>query len=146
MRFDGFGNIRTDLVGREAQLQEITKYFSAESSERLRIFSICGFPGEGKTRLALEYCIREHATYGDDKFWIDARSDMMALRSFEKIAAEMGVPCGPDLIQISESVKVVRERLKNSSKRWLMVFDSYDRPEDFPDLKRLIPTGNVTFL
>ena len=142
-RFDVFGNTITDFVGRKTELGDIDRHFSKASNDRPRIFSILGFPGEGKTRLAQEFCHKSQQKYRG-MYWINAKSDMTALHSFVRIANALGLG-KEEVVNMDpfRSVRLVDPELKLWSERWLMVFDSYDQPEKFPDIKRLIPPGIV---
>jgi hypothetical protein len=140
---DAIGIMSIPFIGREDLVKAILAYFADEPTEsykRPRVLSIWGLAGEGKSRLALEVSLRSRERYSG-VYWVNASTDVTAMQSFETLAAEFGSKGGFDQQEYNVSVKFVRDQLKSRNARWLMVFDSYDRPEDFPDVKRLIPSG-----
>ena len=42
-------------------------------------------------------------------------------------------------------IRLVKDRLENWSEPWLLVFDNYDDPKNFPNVKRYIPIGRRSF-
>lgn len=126
------------FVGRHAELNALTEFFSAARRDGPRILSVCGSPGEGKTRLVQEFCIQWRARY-KNIYWINSVTDMTVIQSFVSIAADIGFY---DMkINYANSIKSVRAKLQSENDPWLMVFDSYDYPDMYPDITRLVPTG-----
>lgn len=63
------------------------------------------------------------------------------MQSYGMIAAEL---TGDSRIETSDSaaqIKLVKERLEQWGEAWLLVFDNYDEPERFPDIRKFIPTS-----
>jgi len=133
----------TPRIKREDTLRDILAHFADEPTEsykRPRILSIWGLAGEGKSWLAREIALRSRERYSG-VYWINASTDVTALQSFDTLATELGFQGSLDPQQYSQSVKFVLTELKARNSRWLMILDSYDRPEEFPDVKRLMPSG-----
>jgi hypothetical protein len=130
-------------INREDTLRDIIAHFAdepIESYKRPRILSIWGLAGEGKSWLAREIALRSRGRYSG-VYWINASTDVTALQSFDALATELGFQSSLDPCRYSQSVKFVLTQLKFRDSRWMMIFDSYDMPEEFPDVKRLIPSG-----
>ena len=138
--FDNFKNLGEDYIGRESQLKEIHSYFSKKSNGKPRILIIRAIGGQGKTQMALEYCRQSQKKYRGI-FWLNATSDMTVIGSFEKIATELELISSENLLDASLKIGTVNKTLESWTERWLMVFDKYDLPEDYPDIKRLIPSS-----
>lgn len=75
------------LIGRESELTEAAALLQAHP-----LLTICGGPGFGKTRLALELALRQRETHADGVWWVD----LTLLREGEPpaaaVARTMGVP------------------------------------------------------
>jgi hypothetical protein len=104
---------------------------------------LCALGGQGKSQIVLEYCHRSQETYRGI-FWINASSNTTATQSFEVFAAELGRASSTDLGDAKAKVKFVKDTLKLWDERWLLVFDNYDRPDDFPDVERFIPSSTCS--
>jgi hypothetical protein len=137
--FDNFKNLGEDFIGRKNELAEIRSYFSAKLNGMPRVLIIHALAGQGKTQIALEYCRQSHAIYGCI-FWLNATSDMTVIGSFEKIATELQLASSEDLSDAAVKIRAVKDHLESWKERWLMIFDNYDWPGDYPDTKRLIPS------
>ena len=137
--FDHFKNLGEDFIGRKKELAEIQSYFSEKSNRMPRVLIIQALAGQGKTQIALEYCRQSQEIYGGI-FWLNATSDMTVIGSFEKIATELQLVSSENLSDFPMKVRAVKNHLESSKERWLMVFDNYNWPEEYPDTKRLIPS------
>lgn len=84
MRVDHF-------VGREAQLQYITAHFSESQVARPRTLILCALGGQGKSQIALEYCLSSRKIYRG-VFWVNASSESTAIQSYHQIAAALTEP------------------------------------------------------
>jgi ATP/maltotriose-dependent transcriptional regulator MalT len=137
--FDNFKNLGEDFIGRKNELAEIRSYFSKKPNRMPRVLIIHALAGQGKTQIALEYCRQSQEIYGGI-FWLNATSDMTVIGSFEKIATELQLASSETLSNAAVMIRTVKDHLESWKERWLMVLDNYDRPEDYPDTKRLIPS------
>jgi hypothetical protein len=100
--------------------------------------------GQGKSQIALEYCRRCRDAYRGI-FWIFASSATTATQSFEGISTELGLGTSADLGGTDAVIRVVKDTLESWDERWLLVFDDYNCPEDFSNIKEFIPLGNHLF-
>ncbi|KAF2180104.1 hypothetical protein K469DRAFT_467819, partial [Zopfia rhizophila CBS 207.26] len=94
--------------------------------------------GQGKSQIALEIC-RKLKKSCRGVFWLDATSKATLERSFERIAEELNRSAGRLLEDTESKVKFVLDTVQGWEERWLMVYDNYDRPDVFPDIKRFLP-------
>jgi hypothetical protein len=130
-----------EFVGRKSQLRDILSYFTATSTTEPRCLILHALGGQGKSQIALEYCRRSREVYRGI-FWINANSEVMAIQSYERIAAALMGPPSPVIDSADNMIELVKRRLESWSERWLLVFDNYDNPDEFPGVKRFIPTSS----
>ena len=129
-----------DFIGREAQLLEIVSYFSTPDEGLPKILILHALGGQGKSQIALEYCRRSRKTYRGI-FWINANSEATATQSFEKFSIELSRGLSTRLDDADARIRFVNDILEHWRERWLLVFDNYDWPDDFPNVDRFIPSG-----
>ena len=131
-----------DFIGREGLLDEIRWHFSQDSKESPRILILYALGGQGKSQIALEYCRRWRDAYCGI-FWVDANSVATVMQSYGAIAAEL---IGESRIKTSDStvqMEMAKRHLEQWSEAWLLVFDNYDKPEKFAEVKKFIPTSKL---
>ncbi|KAI9871969.1 MAG: hypothetical protein M1830_002210 [Pleopsidium flavum] len=132
------------FVGREELLDRINLSFMEHSaSARVHVTVLLGMGGQGKTQIALEYCARTQNNY-QGIFWIDSFSESSVLRSFEKIALKLKAP--ESVATASLKVDFVKTVLIGWSKPWMLIFDNYDNPISFNNLKAYFPSGHGNIL
>ena len=133
-----------DFVGREMQLRQILSHFWVGSTRERPYLILHALGGQGKSQIALEYCRQSRETYRGI-FWVNALSEVSASQSYEMIAS---VLVGGHLTTTGDTdaqIRLVKDRLENWNEPWLLVFDNYDDPENFPNVKRYIPMGRRSF-
>jgi hypothetical protein len=115
-------------------------YFSVGDDTQPRVLILYALGGQGKSQIALEHCRRSSETYRGI-FWINANSEATATRSFEGIASELAKVSPIFLEDTAAKIKFVKHSLENWDERWILVFDNYDQPDDFPGVEQFIPLG-----
>ncbi|KAL8860796.1 MAG: hypothetical protein Q9178_002826 [Gyalolechia marmorata] len=136
-----------DFVGREAQLKEISAYFATESTQEPRVLILCGLGGQGKSQIVLEYCRRHRVSYRGI-FWVDASSEALALQSYIHITIALSGESPPTIKEREKTIEIVKARIEDWNEPWLLVFDNYDKPDDFTDVRKFLPKsdrGHVIF-
>ncbi len=128
-RVDGF-------VGREDVLQRIDKALSNGSGPHYAVLQ--GMGGQGKSQVALEYCRRKKDSPYSAIFWVDATTESSVKGSFQSISECIKVETDY-LSNIEARVAFVLKKLPSWTVRWLMVFDNYDNPDTFPNIRDFIP-------
>jgi Cdc6-like AAA superfamily ATPase len=135
------------FVGREDILENIDSTFSDTLSTSLRpkVLVLHALGGQGKSQLALEYC-RRSKEIGKYRgiFWINASSATTASQGFETIAAKINSSLKKVLPDTDSKIAFVKENLEGWKEWWLLVFDNYDQPNIFKNIKSLIPAGKRT--
>ena len=101
-----------------------------------------GIGGQGKSQVALEYCHRKKDNPYSAIFWVDATTKTAAKESFQSISERIRLQTDylPD---INARVAFVLKMLTSWTVRWLMVFDTYDNPDAFPNIQDFIPQSEL---
>ena len=131
------------FVGRAAQLEEIASCLADPSSQQPRVLVLHALGGQGKSQTVLEYCRRWRKDYRG-VFWVNASSRSLATESYHRISRALsGQTQTPDDNgeQVIETVKAELEHWHNS---WLLIFDNYDTPDGFSDIRRYFPQGKLS--
>ncbi|WP_055491865.1 FxSxx-COOH system tetratricopeptide repeat protein [Streptomyces sp. TP-A0356] len=94
-----------------------------------------GLGGVGKTQLAVEYIYRYQSQY-QLIWWINAEDPAVVRSSIAALAPHLGLqaPSGDEALPLVLNAL----RLGSPYRRWLLVFDNADRPED---LEEYFPSG-----
>ncbi|MFD7564770.1 FxSxx-COOH system tetratricopeptide repeat protein [Streptomyces tendae] len=95
-----------------------------------------GLGGVGKTQLAVEYIYRYQSQY-QLIWWINAEDPALVRSAIAALAPHLGLEAGPSG---DEALPLVLDALRRGSpyRRYLLVFDNADRPED---LEEYFPSG-----
>jgi hypothetical protein len=130
--------LKTDqFFGRATELSQISDYLEEASSSTQKMIAIHGFPGSGKTQLALEYAMRSREHF-HGCLWINAGSRMSIEQSFMTCVGIIysKYPAFSELANRLEPFDVVRAWLQTPAHYpWLMIIDGLD---DLVCGKRLI--------
>ena len=94
--------------------------------------------GQGKSQIALEHCRRASASHRG-VFWIDASSKEATERSFDGFAPKIEDDPERLLDGSLSKAALVLEAVQEWEETWLMVFDNYDQPDIFPDIREYMP-------
>jgi tetratricopeptide (TPR) repeat protein len=100
--------------------------------------------GQGKTQIALELC-RRLKKHCDGVFWLDATSRTSLERGFENLARELVGSITSDLKDVDTIVRFVLNTIQEWEERWLIVYDNYDHPDVFKDIKRFLPDSKSVY-
>ncbi|WP_405879594.1 FxSxx-COOH system tetratricopeptide repeat protein [Streptomyces sp. NBC_01136] len=116
------------FTGRNSVLDRVREQLSSGISVVLpQPQALFGLGGVGKTQVALEYVYRFMADY-DLVWWISAEQSDLVVASLAELADRIGAPGGEDLTLASqEALQMLARGLP--TKRWLLVFDNADDPE-----------------
>lgn len=117
-------------VGREDIFSRIDNALSGGSGPHIAVLQ--GLGGQGKSKIALEYCYRKTATRRRAQFWVDATTEESTKESFWAISEQIKKP-NDVLHNIKARIDFVLQFLGSWSIQWLLVFDEYDDPNAFPN-------------
>jgi hypothetical protein len=102
---------------------------------------LSGIGGQGKTQLAIEYCRQaQDSKMFSAIFWVQASKEAVAKKDLETIC---DIIKAPDKIfqSADEKVNYVRQTMSLWPRPWLLVFDNYDDPDSFNNIRTLIPSS-----
>lgn len=130
------------FTGRSDLLRELHSML-VSSTERAALLphTLHGLGGVGKTHLAIEYVHRFAHEY-DLICWLPAHDVTQVRDSLVELGHAMGLP--DNLQNVTRAIEAVLDALRTGEpyRRWLLVFDNADQPEDLrPYLP--YPTGHV---
>jgi tetratricopeptide (TPR) repeat protein len=127
------------FIGRDAIMATLEAALSKPSSEAPKVVVLHGMGGQGKTQIALKYCIRARTArkfFGT--FWVEASSEKALKKSFEAIAEEIK-PLGRQFQDEASILAFLDVTFQSWSRPWLMVLDNWDDVSAFSNLRDYIP-------
>jgi tetratricopeptide (TPR) repeat protein len=104
---------------------------------------IRGIGGQGKSQVAMEYCHRERDGPSPDIFWIDATSENSVTSTFVSISGLISTETD-HLLNSDARIAFVRRKFASWSTGLLLVFDNYDNPHDFSNIRDFFPPNNLS--
>jgi Cdc6-like AAA superfamily ATPase len=129
------------FIGREDILTDIESSFAlSRRQSRPAALILHAMGGQGKTQVALELCRRRKPDCRAI-FWINATSETTAGRDIEIISSRLNTPLKRTLDDVSSKVEFVKETLENWNEAWMMIFDNYDSPTGFENVKDFMPSS-----
>lgn len=132
------------FVGRSSELHMIEEILKPgdEPPQQQRV-ALGGLGGVGKTQLAITYAKRNHST-NKSIFWLSAASEATLRRSLRSMAGQI-FPIQEYAALEDEQILIhVRRWLSDAknSTQWLLVFDSYDDPDQFGTKQYYLPASH----
>lgn len=137
-----------DFYGREDVIRKIEDVLlpadaNGESPKNMKIFSICGPGGMGKTQIATEFTLRYQDAF-EAIFWVHADEEVTLADEFSQIAEKLGLVLegtadakDPVVTRelakgwLAEPLRSYRMADRNADNEvpWLLVFDNVDNPD-----------------
>ncbi|MFE4641217.1 FxSxx-COOH system tetratricopeptide repeat protein, partial [Streptomyces sp. NPDC056730] len=125
----------TRFTGRETLLNNAYQALQ-EADGGAGVVTLHGMSGVGKTQLAAEYVYRFGAEY-DVVWWVAADKRVTCRQRLAELAPALGLSTG---VEYGERLRAARDALRRGDpyRRWLLVLDGADEPDQIWDL---VPTG-----
>jgi hypothetical protein len=123
--------------GRQEELEKIYHHLCPNDDPKYRTYTIYGRRGVGKTEIALQFAYTNPANY-DAVFWIQCETSVAIRQSFTDVAVSLNLPGADRDGHHEENLLSVKEWLKKTKKRWLLIFDN---AENAQILKQYWPMG-----
>jgi tetratricopeptide (TPR) repeat protein len=109
--------------GREPELENLHSLLDDANEHEVKIASVCGLGGSGKTSLAAEYAQRWKDFYDGGAFWFSGEDELTFANSVDDLAVFFGT-----LLDTSPDRTLVKtlEVISKIKKPWLIVLDDMD--------------------
>jgi tetratricopeptide (TPR) repeat protein len=133
--FTGRDEILEQLHARASS--SVTVVLQEHGAENPLPRAVQGLGGVGKTAIAIEYAYRYRSEY-DIVWWIPADQLASVRASLANLATRLELDVPPAGIDGPIGAVLNALRLGEPYRRWLLIFDNADQPEE---IKRLIPDG-----
>ena len=130
----------TVLAGREKLLADLHIRLADASRGGVRIVTLHGMGGAGKTSLAVEYAHRHQATAAV-AWQFPAEDPTVLTAEFARLAGVLGA--GSSLLEAQDPVAVVHAVLAASPREWLLVFDNAPDQESVRTFLPPAGTGRI---
>ncbi|RDI19202.1 FxSxx-COOH system tetratricopeptide repeat protein [Lentzea flaviverrucosa] len=126
-----WGNVpprNPNFTGRVELLEQLGKRLTAGGATAVLPSALHGMGGIGKTQMATEYIYRHLQDY-DLIWWIEAARPTQIRAGLTELARQLGLPGASEA---NTAVPAVREALRvgRPFRRWLLVFDAAESPEE----------------
>jgi hypothetical protein len=117
------------FTGREDLLTQLGSRLGASADQDGAVavvpLALYGLGGVGKTQLALEYAYRHAADY-DLAWWIPAQNPITIPTALAQLGSQLDIPETDDQLKLARAVL----RALGARRRWLLVFDNAEEPDD----------------
>jgi tetratricopeptide (TPR) repeat protein len=130
-----------NFTGRTELLTGLREHLTSKATALLP-HTLHGLGGVGKTQLAVEYVYRYTSEY-DLVWWVPSEQPPLIRQSLLALAPQLRLKVGPG-DDVQQTLNAINDalRLGTPYRRWLLVFDNADRPEELgPFLSN--PSGHI---
>lgn len=128
------------FVERKDTLSKMSDYFSTTNDACPKIMILYALGGQGKSQIALKYCKMSREDH-QGIFWINASSEATTKEAFAKIARGLDRTTPVELENSDQKVQYVLNTLGDWTTDWILVFDNYDSPSTFKQLRNYFPSS-----
>ncbi|KAE9369693.1 hypothetical protein N431DRAFT_547106 [Stipitochalara longipes BDJ] len=129
------------FFGRNDIMSKIDRAFSVGPSPHVAVLR--GMGGQGKSQIAMEYCHRKKDESCYDIFWIDATSESSVTSTLISISGLISTATD-QLLDNQARVAFVSRKFSSWPNELLLVFDNYDNPHEFPNIRDFFPSNKLS--
>ncbi|KAK5263058.1 hypothetical protein LTR96_011509 [Exophiala xenobiotica] len=121
------------FIGRESEMAQVGEVLRpGDFSPEQRRLVLGGTGGMGKTQLAIAFATRHQQEY-DSVLWLNASSEATLSDSFRLVAEAIFDVQDAQALKDEQSLVQTRRWLSDKKNtRWLLIFDNYDDPIQYP--------------
>lgn len=113
-----------------------------QGHEELRVMSIHGLGGVGKSQLALNYANTSMKSY-DVIAWIPYETHVKITRALSMLAKKLGLPKGDDSEDDCQASSKVKDWLNGSGRSFLLIFDNVEQINILPEVWPSSEKGSI---
>ncbi|KAI4216046.1 MAG: hypothetical protein LQ351_001542 [Letrouitia transgressa] len=134
------------FIGRQDVLNDIINYLikrdnglSKNAAATRTVAVLQGMGGQGKTQIALEICENlQVQNQFKSILWVNARSEDSVVHAFERFAQQM-TQKGSHFSDTEAKIDYVLQRIEDTRRPCLLIFDNYDDLDNFKGIRRYFP-------
>jgi hypothetical protein len=133
----------TKFIQRPDLISKIISLTTREAEASARVCILYGMGGQGKTALAVDFCRQAETKHLFLAiFWLDASTEDSLKKGLVAISDVVKHTVNQTFWSNDERINFTLQLIESWNRSWLLVFDNYDNPHQFQNLRRYIPPSS----